>query len=71
MSMNGNYHAFLVRFNRREASAQWFATLENAHTHEMFRFTTVRELFIYLLQTLLEEPVAQTDHLNPNVEANE
>jgi len=71
MSMNGNYHAFLVRFQRREVSTQWYVTLENAHTHELFRFATVRELFIYLLQTLLEEPVVQTDHPYPEFEADQ
>ena len=69
--MNGNYHAFLVRFQRREVSTQWYVTLENAHTHEMFRFATVCELFIYLLHILLEEPVVQTNDPNLEVESDQ
>jgi len=68
--MNSNYHAFLVRFQRREGNAQWFATLENAHSHEMFRFATTRELCVYLLQMLSEKPASQNDHPSPDVEAD-
>ena len=71
IGMNGNYLAFLVRFQRREGSSQWYATLENAHTHELFRFATARELFIYLSKILFEEPASQTDHPDSDVETNE
>jgi len=69
--MNGNYHAFLVRFQRREGSAQWYATLENAHTQEFFRFATARELCVYLLQLLAAEPASPNDHPNPEVESDQ
>ena len=69
--MNGNYHAFLIRFQRREGRPYWYATLENAHTHEQLRFATARELFVYLSKMLLEEPASQTDHPDSDVETNE
>jgi len=68
--MNGSYFAFLVRFQRREGSIQWYATLENAHTQELFRFATARELCVYLLQMLSEKPASSNDHPNTDVEAS-
>ena len=66
--MNGNYLAFLVRFQRREGSPpQWYATLENAHTQEIFRFATAPELCVYLLQMLSKKPASPNDHPNPDV----
>jgi len=49
-----DYHAYLIRFKRREAQSSWCATLENVHTRETLRFGTERELLVYLLQTLSE-----------------
>jgi hypothetical protein len=54
--MDNNYHAYLVRFKRREAQSSWCATLENVHTRETRNFGTERELLVYLLQTLSERP---------------
>jgi len=51
-----NYHAYLIRFKRREAQSSWCATLEDVHTREILSFATERELLLYLLQILSEPP---------------
>jgi hypothetical protein len=51
-----DYHAYLIRFQRREGHPHWCATLENVHTREVLNFVTERELLVYLLQTLADEP---------------
>ena len=59
-----NYHAYLIRFKRREAQSSWCATLEDVHTRETLTFATERELLVYLLQTLSEgsgSPDTSTD----------
>ena len=53
--MDKNYHAYLIRFKRREAQSTWYATLEDVHTRETLTFGTECELLVYLLQTLSEE----------------
>jgi hypothetical protein len=53
-----NYHAYLIRFKRREAQSSWCATLEDVHTREIRTFATERELLVYLLQTLSERPAS-------------
>ena len=62
--MDKNYHAYLIRFKRRETQTGWRATLENVHTRETHTFATERELLVYLLQTLSEglgSPGTQAD----------
>ena len=54
--MDKNYHAYLIRFKRRETQTGWRATLENVHTREALSFATERELLVYLLQTLSDGP---------------
>ena len=56
LKMYKNYHAYLIRFKRREAQYTWCAMLENVHTRETPTFATERELLVYLLQTLSEHP---------------
>ena len=56
LKMYKNYHAYLIRFKRREAQYTWCAMLENVHTRETLTFATERELLVYLLQTLSEHP---------------
>ena len=54
------YHAYLIRFLRRDGSPHWCCALENVHTRERLQFATERELLVYLLQTLSEQPSAET-----------
>ena len=54
------YHAYLIRFLRREGNPHWCATLENVHTREHLQFATERELLVYLLQTLSENASPET-----------
>jgi hypothetical protein len=55
-NVDKNYHAYLIRFKRRETQSSWCATLEDVHTRETRTFATERELLVYLLQTLSEHP---------------
>lgn len=64
--MDKNYHAYLIRFKRREAQSSWRATLEDVHTRETHTFATERELLVYLLQVLSERP-GSTD-MNADIE---
>jgi len=57
MNVDNNYHAYLVRFRRREAQSSWCATLEDVHTRETRTFATERELLVYLLQSLSERSI--------------
>ena len=56
LNVDENYHAYLIRFRRREAQSSWCASLEDVHTHETLMFATERELLVYLLQILSERP---------------
>jgi hypothetical protein len=60
VNVDKSYHAYLIRFKRREAQTGWRATLENVHTRETLTFGTERELLVYLLQTL-SEPLGALD----------
>jgi len=71
LNVHKNYHAYLVRFKRRQAQSSWCATLEDVHTRETLRFATERDLLVYLLQLLAAEPASPNDHPNPEVEADQ
>ena len=51
--MGSEYLAFLLRLQRGQGQTQWRATMQNAQTGEIFRFTTERELLRYLMQVLM------------------
>ena len=50
--MKSQYQAYLLRLHRSQGQAHWRATLENAHTGELLRFATEREMLLYLMQAL-------------------
>ena len=54
VNVDKSYHAYLIRFKRREAQTSWRATLENVHTRETLSFATERGLLVYLLRILSE-----------------
>lgn len=54
--MGKNYHAYLIRLKRRETQSNWCATLEDVHTRETLSFATERELLVYMLHALSENP---------------
>lgn len=60
MVMEEDYRAYLLRFRRREGSASWLASLENAHTGEVLRFATERDLIVYLYQILSQSLISPT-----------
>ena len=53
--MSSQYQAYLLRLRRNEGQIHWRATLENAHTGELFRFANERELLHHLIQLLAIE----------------
>ena len=54
--MNGDYHAFLLRLQRRKDGVSWRATLEDAQTGEILRFGSQMELLLHLFQLLSIDP---------------
>jgi len=56
LNMDKNYHAYLVRFKRRETRSSWCATLEDVHTCETLTFVTERELLVHMPHILSEHP---------------
>lgn len=54
--MKSQYQAYLLRLQRNEGQMHWRVTMENAHTGELLRFATERELLRYLMKVLLIEP---------------
>jgi hypothetical protein len=67
MKVDKNYHAYLIRFKRRETQPGWRATLENVHTRETRTFATERELLLYLLQILSEHPGSRGSNADPGI----
>lgn len=53
--MDENYQAFLLRLHRRKESAQWRASLENAHTGEILQFGSHTDLLLHLFQLLSDD----------------
>ncbi len=50
--MNGDYQAYLIRFQRGDGQVHWRVRLENASNGEILRFATERDLFHYLMDEL-------------------
>ena len=46
------YQAYLLRLERGKGQQGWRATLTNAHSGDVQRFATERDLICYLLQSL-------------------
>jgi len=67
LNVDKNYHAYLIRFKRREAQSSWCATLEDVHTRETRTFATERELLVYLLQILSEHPGSRGSNADPGI----
>jgi hypothetical protein len=65
-----NYHAYLIRFKRREAQSSWRTSLESVHTRETLTFATERELLVYLLQILSELPDSRNPNADPDIGTN-
>ena len=68
--MRAQYKAFLLRLQRSQGQTHWRATLENAHTGELLRFATEREMLRFLMQVLTIAPPgldgqAETNDKNP------
>ena len=49
--MSEDYQAFLLRLQHVSSASRWRASLENAHTGEVFHFASERELIRFLLLT--------------------
>ena len=64
--MKSQYQAYLLRLHRSQNQMHWRVTMENAHTSELLRFATERELLRYLMKLLLDEP----DSLSKSTEMN-
>jgi hypothetical protein len=45
-----HYHAYLLRLWRGEDGSPWRALLENPHTGETLRFSSLTELFAHLIK---------------------
>ena len=58
-----HYHAYLLRLWRGDEGSPWRALLENPHTGEIIRFTSLAELFAYLAATTGDP--TQPDHPVP------
>ena len=50
--MGTRYKAYLLRLRRDEGQHEWRASLEDAHTGKLLRFTNQNEMLRYLLQDL-------------------
>ena len=64
--MKSQYQAYLLRLQRSQGQTHWRVTMENAHTGELLRFATEREMLHYLMKVLIIEPPG----LNGPVETN-
>lgn len=71
--MTGNYKAFLLRFQRGGGQDRWRVTLVDALGGGERYFTTERDLFRYLMQTLAEEslPMDANEETSHGVETND
>jgi len=56
--MKESYQAYLLRLQRGPGSARWRVTVQDAHTGEVMRFASEREMFRFLWQALNATPVA-------------
>lgn len=56
--MKESYQAYLLRLQRGPGSAQWRVTVQNAHTGEVLRFGSEREMFRFLWLALKATPAA-------------
>ena len=54
--MKSQYQAYLLRLHRSQNQTHWRVIMENAHTGELLRFATERELLRHLMKLLLVEP---------------
>jgi hypothetical protein len=58
MTKSSAYYASLIRFWRETDNIQWRASLENAHTGEQRVFSSVEQLFDFLLEQLDQHDIA-------------
>lgn len=69
--MKESYQAYLLRLQRGLDSAQWRVTVQNAHTGEVFRFGTEREMFRFLWHALSVSPAADEPRLSKDERGGE
>ena len=62
--MSREYQAYLIRFERSSAQANWHVHVENAQSGETLHFATEWELLRFLMQALslsLDSPPAKSE----------
>lgn len=52
LSMNDEYHSYLLRLWRSEPASSWRVSVESTRTGQRRQFTSVEELFEYILSIM-------------------
>lgn len=55
------YQAYMLRFQRGSIETSWRISLENAHTGELIRFRSKKELFRYFGEMFADMPEDKTN----------